>query len=288
MLNNFSAQALHEQQRMAAYRRADVPSMPRLLDVVKKTAIGEGLTRITLSGPELQGFPVRSEGSHIKLFIPQAHQVWPIMPTLSEKGVRWPRVEEKPIVRTYSVRAYRESEQELDIEFVNHCPKSPASGWAQRASIGSKIGIAGPGGPNPILNPASWSLLAGDLSALPAISALLECGAIAGEAKVLIELDSMDQRIGLYPTTKIDVQWVRRIPGQQALLKAVQQVDIPLGVSLSGFIAGESTFVVAARKYLCDQFGFTKSNLYAVPYWRRGQNEEAYHADRHEIMDEKY
>lgn len=56
----------------------------------------------------------------------------------------------------------------------------------------------------------------------------------------------------------------------------------------SAFIAGENASTVALRDVLRERLGLTKKNCYAVPYWRRGQNEEAYHQQRHAIMDQVY
>ncbi len=261
---------------------------PRMLSVLRTEKVGDSLMRITLSGTELKGFPNESAGAHIKLFFPRSHQTKPALPVLTDKGVKWPPSSEKPITRTYSVRAFREGPLELDVEFVAHSNNSPASGWAERAKSGDCIGIAGPGGPSPLLAPAEWSLFVGDLSALPAISALLESLSPQVKGIVLIELDDLQQCILLAHSKNINVKWILRKPGEASLFQAIKQLYIPTHYSLSAFVAGESSAVVCIRNYLVKHYTFNKANLYAVPYWRRGQNEETYHADRHKIMDEVY
>lgn len=75
----------------------------------------------------------------------------------------------------------------------------------------------------------------------------------------------------------------------EQLARAIANVAIPSGVtSISAFIAGENGAVLACRKQLIQDFGLSKKQLYAIPYWRRGQDEETYHERRHEIMDEVY
>jgi hypothetical protein len=39
------------------------------------------------------------------------------------------------------------------------------------------------------------------------------------------------------------------------------------------------------RKHLVQERGLGKAWLYAVPYWKDGQDEESYHEERHDIMD---
>jgi len=261
---------------------------PRLLQVANKKPVGMGLTRITLSGPELTGFPVESNGAHIKVFLPQPHQKIPRLPELTDTGIKWPSAEDKPITRTYSVRAFRPLKNELDIDFVNHSSDSPASGWAVNAKKGDFLGIAGPGGPKPLIAPSQWYLFAGDLSALPAIAALIETLPNDARGKALVEVDDVNNMIPLKRPDLLDIEWIVRKSGSEALLNRIKEIGIEVEVKSSAFIAGESRTVVNIRDHLVTHYSFTKKNLYAVPYWRRGDDEESYHSDRHKIMDEVY
>lgn len=51
------------------------------------------------------------------------------------------------------------------------------------------------------------------------------------------------------------------------------------------WLAGEDSMVVKLRRYLRRERGCERQQLYAVPYWREGLNEEDYHHKRHEVMD---
>lgn len=278
---------------------------PRLLQVVRTSRITPHLQRITLSGEQLSGFPVNSHGMHIKVFVPRTHQQQPQLPKLTAQGIVWPEASERPITRTYSVRQYRADVNELDIEFVMHEPDtkkaastankindhdSPAARWASNAQPGDWVGIAGPGGPDPLLAPADWQLLAGDLTALPAIAALLENLPDNARGFAFIESDDAQDQIELAHPPGIVVCWlVRAADGSEVLLEAIKRIAPPLEVtSIAAFIAGENNAVVSIRDYLRDTYGLKKRNLYAVPYWRRGQDEETYHQERHRIMDEVY
>ena len=273
---------------------------PRLLRVVRTALVSPSLKRITLSGETLMGFPSDKNGAHIKVFFPRDHQTKPQLPTLTPQGVKWPEAAERPITRTYSVRQYREKENELDVDFVLHGAHSPASGWALTADIGDYIGIAGPGGPDPLLNTADWHILAGDMTALPAISSLLEELPATAKGFAFIETDDIKDQHTLVNNSAIEVHWVLRktenpsstgetIIDNDVLLKKVKAVSPPMGISsISAFIGGENSAVVNIRDYLREVYGLKKSHLYAVPYWRRGQDEETYHQQRHDIMDQVY
>lgn len=266
---------------------------PRLLQVVRTQFLSDAMRRITLSGTDLHGFPEDRNGAHIKVFLPRHDQHKPVLPTLGPKGPVWPPAHLRPITRTYSVRRYCRTTNELDIDFVLHGADSPASGWALNAMAGDFLGVAGPGGPDPLLAPAAQHLIAGDLTALPAICALLESLPRRAQGHAIIEIDRDDFRQSVDNNTQIQLRWVQRKPGVNAsdntLMQAIQQARLPLTEgSLSAFVAGENHSVLAVRDYLRHTYGLRKSALYAVPYWHRGQDEETYHQQRHRIMDQVY
>lgn len=266
---------------------------PRLLQVVRAEYLSDAMRRITLSGNDLYGFPQDRNGAHIKVFLPRADQHKPVLPTLGPKGPVWPPAHLRPITRTYSVRRYCVEKNELDIDFVLHGADSPASGWASNAIPGDFLGVAGPGGPDPLLAPAKQHFIAGDLTALPAISALLESLPTSAQGHAVIEIDHEDFQQPVVNPTQIQLQWVLREPqvaaSDNTLLRTIKKAPLPLpGQSVSGFVAGENGSVLAVRDYLRETYGLHKSELYAVPYWHRGQDEETYHQERHRIMDQIY
>lgn len=268
---------------------------PRLLEVVRTQRVSPHMQRITLSGQQLINFPQDRNGAHIKVFLPRAHQTQPQLPQLSAQGIVWPEANERPITRTYSVRQYRAETNELDIDFVLHDIAGPASAWAANAKPGDYLGIAGPGGPDALLAPADWHILAGDMTAIPAINALLEELPESAQGFAFIETDHAEDQIDLSNRTNIVVCWLLRDKQQkdgkpiEVLLDAVKTIAPPIGVqSISAFIAGENHAVVEIRNYLRATYSLKKTRLYAVPYWRRGQDEETYHQERHRIMDEVY
>lgn len=257
--------------------------------MVRRTRLSPSLLRITFSGEPLTGFPADRGGAHIKLFFPQSHQTEPVLPTRTEAGVQWPCNDQRPIARTYSVRAYRPDVNELDVDFVDHGDNGPASAWARQSLPGQRLGLAGPGPQWPLLAPADHAILVADLSALPALYALIEQWPHNRTASAFVALPSMDDQ--LEPPSHPGVEWHRVIapyPEVFTQLSAqLKQWQAPHD-HISGWVGGERSLVLDCRDCLRERFGLTKANLYAVPYWKWTETEEEFHQARHSIMDTVY
>ena len=141
----------------------------RLVQVRESQRISPRMCRITLAGPELDGFVSLAADDHVKLFFPAPGQDKPVLPVLGESGLVYPDGAARPAMRDYTPRRYDAERQELVIEFVLHSA-GPASAWASRAAPGDWIGLGGPKGSR--LTPEDYEtiLLAGDETALPAIA----------------------------------------------------------------------------------------------------------------------
>lgn len=269
--------------------RSDGRMMPRLIECVRKQYITPNLLRVTFSGEDLKGFPAGTEGLLIKLFFANQETGTLELPTRTEEKIYWP--EHKPVSRAYTIRHFREDLNELDVDFVPHSPDSPASGWAINAQPGDKIGLGGPGGPQTLLPPADWHILAGDLTALPAISALLEQLPESAKGYAFVEVPCEEDIHALTHPAGVEVVWVVREvrADSEPLLDAIRTID-PQAQSgkLTAFLAGENDAVLACRKHLIEIYQLKKRDLHALPYWRRGQDEDEYHEARHDIMDEEY
>lgn len=280
---------------------------PMLLRVDGIIDISKNLRRFILAGDDLEGFPCDKNGSHIKAFFARQGQDFPVMPKLTERGIVWPKADIRPITRTYTVRYYDPQTATLAVDFALHGDTGPASSWALKAKVGDLLGIAGPGGPDPLLAPAHRHILAGDLTAIPAISALLEQTPAQHKLQVLLEVPCRDDIHTLPQHPGAEIHWFinnTTSTGQQsplfsALKESCQQLDEFLDIladqtstanilPLSAFIAGENNTTLALRDYLRERFKLKKSALYAIPYWRKGQDEEAYHQQRHTVMDQEY
>lgn len=264
---------------------------PRLLEVASVHTPAPGLRRVTLVGSELSDFPRRCAGAHIKVFVPRPGQREPVLPTRGPSGLEWPVEDEhqRAVIRTYSVRRFEPGDQlrpaELDVEFVihGHGRGGPASKWAAAAAPGDRLGIAGPGGPMPMLPDSGRFVLAGDLSARPAMTAIVEQLAPDRRGVVLMEIDDGDQRVEFAHPVGVELHWIVREAGQARLLAAVRD---QLRGSDFLWVAGEHHSVVAIREFARTTLGLPRCREYAVPYWKRDENEEQYHMQRHAVMDD--
>lgn len=128
----------------------------------------------------------------IKIFFPDASGQPPSLPGGSEWYQAYRSVEpaRRPPMRTYTIRALRAEQEEVDVEFVLHGENGPASAWATHARIGDRLQLAAPNrqyGDDP--GGYEWKppagvrhiLLIADETALPAVAGILE--ELAGEAE---------------------------------------------------------------------------------------------------------
>ncbi|BCE01311.1 siderophore-interacting protein [Marinicellulosiphila megalodicopiae] len=263
---------------------------PMLLTVSKLESVGNSLMRVYLSGDPLLGFPIDSHAYHIKVFLPLPHQTQPDLPYLEKGKVMWPSKQNKPITRTYTVKKFDPTTLTLQVEFALHDHPGPACDWVKQCQIGDKLGVAGPGGPYPILAPADWHILAGDITAIPAIIALIENMPPNQHADVFLEVKHKQDIQKLNVSECINVTWLVKKNNQPSLLieQTINAIKPEFAESVSAFIGGEHSQVVAIRDTLKQKYNLNKSLLYAVPYWANGQNEEQYHQARHVVMDEEY
>lgn len=260
-------------------------SPPRWLEVVRTEPLGRNLQRITFRGPELGDIPRDRAGAHIKLFFPRAHQREPTLPTVSDHGIAWPPEAERPIVRTYSLRASQPEVRHVTVEFVRHVHGGPAAKWAMHARPGDRIGMAGPGGP--IVPPrAPFIGFCIDLSALPAVSAILAALPADARGHVLCEVPDRGDVRPLEHPPGVELAWRVRPDGEASgLFEASRHLPWHTPGAYA-FLAGENAFVVEIRDWLRRSFGYDRHSMYAVPYWKHDHDEEAYHRERHRIMDE--
>ncbi|WP_348767980.1 siderophore-interacting protein [uncultured Salinisphaera sp.] len=260
---------------------------PWPVQVTDVARLSPSLLRVELAGEDgvLSGFAGDHAGAHIKIFLPGPGETAPALPELTPDGPRWPQ--SRPVTRTYSVRYFDASRQRLYVDFVLHGDDGPASAWALRARVGDTIGVAGPGGPSPMLAPAQRVLLAGDITALPAIAALLESLPAHVSGHAIVQLPADADRPELDYAASVTIDWLRAPHVDHADTPMVQALKAlaPPSEPVAAWVAGENASVLAMRAHLRDVWGLARQQIYAVPYWKARASEEAYHAERHRVMD---
>ncbi len=162
------------------------------VELKRREQLSPALTRFVFGGPEVAEMKTLAADQRIKIFFPDASGQPPSLPGGSEWYQAYRSVEpaRRPPMRTYTIRALRAEQEEVDVEFVLHGENGPASAWATHARIGDRLQLAAPNrqyGDDP--GGYEWKppagvrhiLLIADESALPAVAGILE--ELAGEAE---------------------------------------------------------------------------------------------------------
>lgn len=260
------------------------PARIRLVQVVHSRPVSANLQRITLTGPALATPPHYWPACHVKLLLPQPGQLQPVLPVFGEQGPVWPDQALKPDVRTFTVRAYRPEQAEVDIDVAVHGDLGPASRFALYCKRGDFCALSLPGGPQPMLTPNLPFLLAGDMTALPAICAMLEQLPADAQGEVFCLVSSDDDIPPLTIPLRVTCHWLVGNYQQTALLiNTVKAAPLPTPGSFI-WLAGEEQIVLQLRRYLRAQLPLHRDQLYAIPYWRAGLDEAAYEMPRHQVM----
>lgn len=260
------------------------------IQVKQTTTIAHKLRRITFFSPDFTAIPDLFAGLHIKLFFKKENQPALTLPTKEKGRVRWPEPHLKPIARTYSIYHFDALKKELTVDFVLHDAAGPACDFARNAKIGDEIGFAGPGPVSLVNRQCEHFIFAADLSALPAISSVIDSFGAQPHLQVFLELEEPTSAAALI---------AEYLPNHAKNITITQQTFMPTNTLLdtvmssitalkieqtSITIAGEHESVVTLRDAV-RQLGAPKDNVYAVPYWRHNQDEETYHQTRHNVMD---
>lgn len=253
---------------MAQSRRAP----PRVVEVKQTKRITPNMLRVTFSGQALLGFPTDAASANIKLLLPHEHQDEPAyLASLHGEG-------EKPIKRTYTVVEYRSACNELDIDFALHEHSGPATRFALNASSGDKVGIAGPSGTKLVSTTADWFLIAGDMTALPAIEANIKLLPGTATGHLVIEVQEIaDQRQFDLPDN-LSIQWLMNPEPQSGKSELATVVKtLPwLDGTPNIWVAGESSIVRELRSYFAKTKLLDRAHRYTSGYWIIGQDEDAF------------
>lgn len=163
--------------------------------------------------------------------------------------------------RYYTVRSWDGRELVLDI--VVH-DVGLVTEWATRDCVGDTVTITEPKASFAPPADAAWLLLAGDLTAMPAMARILESHPDL-PSYVLAEVP--DDLAGYLPA-HAEVTWLEPpAPGQSALAQVVEGIDWPEGDGYF-WMAGESAQMRAIRKHLMREIGLPTSHYDVMGYWR--------------------
>lgn len=297
-----------------ALRPDTEPYVPFRVRVRSARPVGASFVRVTFTGPDLDRFADNGDDQRIKLIFPLAGAL-PAFPP----GVDWydawralPDAERNPM-RTYTVRAVRPADRELDIDLVRHGDGGPASRWADAVAEGDELLVVGPNADCPEPTRAcGWNpppgrpvlLLGADETALPAVAAILERLPADARGTAVIEVPAAGDFLDLAAPPGMTVRWHARgdRPHGQALTAAVRELaaagdpaagspageldetdlilwDVPEepapgGAGCYAWLAGEGTCIAALRRHLVLERGFDRRAVAFMGYWKVGVVDE--------------
>ncbi|CAM3853097.1 NADPH-dependent ferric-chelate reductase [Pseudomonas reidholzensis] len=231
----------------------------RRLQVVRVTELTPRMRRITLGGPELEGFVSLGSDDHIKLLFgvtPQQQAAIDARNLGRDGGVR-------PTMREYTPRRFDLAAGELDIDFVLH-GDGPASTWAAQATPGHTLNIAGPRASLVVPDIFDSYLLIGDETAIPAIARRLDELPAGRQVLAIIQVEDEQERQPLPSKAQVEVIWVRR--QDEDLLALVKRLSLPAG-KLYSWVALEKALTRQAKALLLEK-GVQEDALKAAAYWR--------------------
>ena len=267
-------------------------------EVLRSEQVTSHMVRVVLGGSGFDTFtPSEFTDSYVKLVVvaDDVDVAGLLRPLTLDSFADLPAAKQ-PVVRTLTVRRADPAAREIDIDVVVHGEHGAAGQWAATAEPGQPVYLMGPSGayaPDPA---AEWHLLAGDESALPAISVALEALPANAIGQVFIETAEPEDEIPLTAPDGVQINWIYRggradLVGEDRagdhapLIEAVKSAPwLPGQVQV--FIHGEAQAVMHnLRPYIRKDREVDAKWASISGYWRRGRTEETFRQWKKELAE---
>jgi NADPH-dependent ferric siderophore reductase len=190
--------------------------------------------------------------------------------------------EDWPVVRTYTIRWVDEAAREIAVDFVVHGTDGIAGPWAAGAVAGDPLVLGGVGGAY-APRPDAWQVIAGDESALPAISSAV--AALPADARGIVHVEVTDDEdlLDLQAPVGVTVNWVFRDAERSSSLLAdtLDAGEWPLDAEVQVFAHGERESMKAVRAVLARR-GVAREAISLSGYWAYGRTEDRFQAEKRE------
>jgi NADPH-dependent ferric siderophore reductase len=236
--------------------------------VLAAAPITPRLRHVTVAGPELVGLEPAQPAASIRLLLPHHGELvlpeWNGNEFLHADGSR-------PHLRTLTPLRIDPVRGEVDVDIVLH-GSGPLATWAESADVGDPVAISGTGRGYAIDAGAHAHVLAGDESALPAISTILDALAADATATVVIEVGHPGAELDLRGPDSLSVSWHVQSEGGtpgDALVAAVEAT--PIEPPTKVWVAGEAASVQRIRRHLFETLGLPRSSCTVRGYWKKGR-----------------
>ena len=244
------------------------PPPLRRVAVVRAEHRTPHLVRVTLGGPELEGLDPGLPAASVRLLLPRGGELeipeWGGNVFVHADGTR-------AAMRTLTPLRFDPTRLELDVEIVVH-GDGPLSAWAADATPGAATAVSGTGRGYTIDPSVATYVLAGDESALPAISTLLSAIPHDAHLTVLAEVAHPDARLDLPTHPGAAVGWLDRSAGArpgEALVAAVRDAEIAGDSRV--WAAGEAASMQRIRTHLADERDHPRAQSTVRGYWKHGR-----------------
>lgn len=282
-----------------AYSKMVKPETTELihLTVLRSERLSAHWIRVTLGGGEIENFRPMGFDQWFRLFLPIGGDAGlERVPAKANKMfgyLKFLRIPdgERPVMRNYSVRAYRaataEAGAEIDVDFVLHGSAAdgtagPASRWAETCQPGEHVLIIDEG---LTFNPQRGTdrvVLVGDETALPAIASISASLPADATGTAIIEVPSEEDALEFPHPSGLEVVWIVRphdvAPGALAL-QSLGRTALP-DAPFHAYAAGEQALASGARKHLVGERGVDKNAVSFCGYWKLGAASPASKAAR--------
>lgn len=267
------------------------------LMVLRTERLSAHWIRVTLGGGEIERFRPMGFDQWFRLFLPIGGDAGlDRVPAKANKMfgyLKFLRIPdgERPVMRNYSVRAYRpataDAGAEIDVDFVLHGSAAdgtagPASRWAETCQPDEHVLIIDEG---LTFNPqrgVDRVVLVGDETALPAIASI--CASLPANAvgTAIVEVPSEEDALEFAHPSGIDVVWIVRphdeAPGSLTL-ETLGRTALP-DAQFHAYAAGEQALASGVRKHLVGERGVDKNAVSFCGYWKIGAASPASKAAR--------
>jgi NADPH-dependent ferric siderophore reductase len=265
-------------------------------EVVRTEELTSHMVRVVLGGNGFDTFtPSKFTDSYVKLvFVADDVDVAALPQPLTLDSFADLPAAKKPVVRTITVRRADPGAREIAVDIAVHGDHGAAGPWAATAQPGQPMYLMGPSGayaPDPA---ADWYLLAGDETALPAISVALESLSANAIGRVFIEIAEPEDEIPLTAPDGVQINWLYRggradlvgedRAGDNAPLVEAVKTAFWLPGQVHAFIHGEAQAVMHnLRPYIRKERGVDAKWASISGYWRRGRTEETFRQWKKEL-----
>jgi NADPH-dependent ferric siderophore reductase len=268
-----AAVSVSEPSRRTVPTRREPPQFRRVA-VRRVERLSPRMVRVTVAGADLEGLTVERPAASVRLLLPSPGARDLVMPTWNGNEFLLPDGR-RPAIRTFTPRRVDPGAHELDLDVVIH-PGGVAPRWAESAEPGEPVAISGPGRGYVIDPAASAFLLAGDETAIPAISQLLEALPPGTPVVAHIEVARSEARLVLPDHPRATVDWWDPPPDASpgdALVAAVRGADLAPATQV--WVAGEAAAMQRIRRHLFEDRGLSRAQATVRGYWKHGRSGDA-------------